>query len=531
MSKKTWLCLCLAVLVLSPIISLAQDFSAVPMHPFALQKARALGKAVKSPEPVTANQGRKFDPGGTAIPALSTAPEQKVLAIFVEFQDAPLGGPTARLPLSYFDNLLFGTSYSPNEYGAYPGAPTDRTLKNFYLENSYGHVTVTTKNMPSALGWVKVSHNYSYYVNNDNGYGKIGELILEALTALDPVVDFSQYATDGEVPNIFVIHAGTGAEWNGDPRLFWSHSWNLRSATGATQSYKFDGVVVNKYALMPEVGGDTTGTYGEPAYMGPFPPTVGVYAHEFGHVLGVPDQYDYGYESDGTGSITLMAGGSWNQFPFDYIFGGNSPANFDAWSKYRLGFVTPVVISGPMMSLTIPPAENSPTIYKMVVPNSDGKEYFLFENRQFIGFDQGLAYAGGGFHGLAIYHIDDVVLNRSYWRPNEAENWKSFRSLGWKKAWTGETHYGISLMQADGRWELEHGASAGTYPVSGDLYPGHWGVTSFDSYTEPNSSNYYFWNGSDSKYGFSGVTVRNIKEEGGQITADFSFIPWTPPGQ
>jgi immune inhibitor A len=58
-------------------------------------------------------------------------------------------------------------------------------------------------------------------------------------------------------------------------------------------------------------------------------------------VLGLPDQYDYGYESEGTGNFSLMAGGSWNRFPNKGIFSGNSPAELDAWSKYRLGFVTP----------------------------------------------------------------------------------------------------------------------------------------------------------------------------------------------
>jgi hypothetical protein len=50
----------------------------------------------------------------------------------------------------------------------------------------------------------------------------------------------------------------------------------------------------------------------------------------------------------------------------------------------------------------------------------------------------------------------------------------------------------------------------------------------FSSYTSPNSSNYYFWGGSDPKYGYSGVTVKNILEKDGVIKANFSFVPWTP---
>jgi hypothetical protein len=162
----------------------------------------------------------------------------------------------------------------------------------------------------------------------------------------------------------------------------------------------------------------------------------------------------------------------------------------------------------------------------MVVPFSDGKEYFLVENRQQVGFDEGLKpYGSGNVHGLAIWHIDDVVLNRNYWRPNEAENWKEFRSEGWRKAWTGETHYGISIIQADGRWTLERG---GWGNFGSDLYPGTLGVARFGNDAAPNSSSYYFWAGSTPKFGYSGVTVDNIRETGGHVSADFSFVPWTP---
>ena len=41
-------------------------------------------------------------------------------------------------------------------------------------------------------------------------------------------------------------------------------------------------------------------------------------------------------------------------------------------------------------NVTLAPAETDPVAYKMVVPDSGGKEYFLFENRQAIGFDEGI---------------------------------------------------------------------------------------------------------------------------------------------
>ncbi len=524
-----------------------RGFSAVPLHPDIVAQFRAHGLKPALPFPNSANQGRKFAPGGDVIPALTTATTQKVLVIFVSFANDPPGGPATRLDLAaYFDSMLFGASYNPPEYAPYRAwylankgfdpIPTDRTLHNFYEANSYGQVNVTTDNLPSALGWVQLPHTYEYYCAGQNGMGpapnNAAVMVKDAVLALAAAgtVDFSHYAVEGEVPNLFVVHAGSGGEWNYDPNLIWSHSWSL--TYGAGGAVYVNGIKIDTYATMPEVGGDTTHFWSSsPGGWGPFPPTFGVYAHEYGHVLGLPDQYDYGYESEGTGYLSLMAFGSWNGYPYDSIFSGNSPSNLDAWSKYRLGFIMPTEISG-TAHFTLPPSENDPMVLKMVVPNSGGKEYFLFENRQLLGFDQGLGWAGGP-HGLAIWHIDDVVLSRSYWRPNEAENWKLFRSLGWQKANNGETHYGISLMQADGLWELEKAAWYTNSPYVGDLYPGYWGVHSFDSFTNPNSSAYYFWGGSDPKFGYSGVTVQNILENTSlkTVDADFSFVPWVSPAK
>ncbi len=509
----------------------AGELSVAHMEPDAAAALRAKGKPIHPYVPNSANRGKKFNPGGDKIAPVITAPEQKVLVIFAQFTDSPPGGPADRLDLaSYFDTMLFGPIYNPPEYAAYPDHPTNATLYNYYKENSYGAVDVVTLNLPSSLGWTQTGHPYAYYAGGNNGFGAYPTnapgMVIDAIKAVDVTVDFSPYAVNGTVPNLFVVFAGTGAEWSGDPNLIWSHSWDLywgSDQTLPTAGYKTDdGVYVLNYAVMPEVGGNTTGYYAP--VTGPFPPTVGVYADEYGHVLGLPDQYDYGYESEGTGIYSLMASGSWARYPNKPLFSGNLPTHLDAWSKWYLGFLTPMVVTNPA-NITLGPAETNPDVALMVVPNSGGKEYFLFENRQQIGFDQGLSRLGD-IHGLAIYHVDDTVLTRNFWRNAEAENWKEFRSEGWRKAWTGETHYAISISQADDLWQLEHVTSWGD---AGDLYPGATGATSFGSYTRPNSSSYYFWGGSDPKYGYSGVTATNIQETvGGSVTFSLSNIPWTP---
>ncbi len=517
-------------------------FSAAPLAPHVLQDMWGQGKTFKDPAPASANRGKKFNPQGEPIGPLTLDPMQKVLVIFVEFTTLPPGGPATRLDLYYFDDLLFGTVYDPPEYAPYPGHPTNRTLKNYYQEVSYGQMDVVTLNLPSTLGWAQCGKPYDYYCRadgiHDNGFGPYPEnaqgLVIDAIQAVDPLVDFSQYAVNGEVPNLLVVHGGTDANWSSDPSLIWPHQWDLSDGTGL-DGYWADGVKIDLYAMAGEVGGDLTAYW--TAGSGPFPPTVGMFAHEWGHVLSLPDEYDYGYESSGTGMYGLMSWGSWGwwcpdvSYPDNLMFLGNSPTHYGAWSKYRAGFVTPIRVEpGTPVSVVLPPVELEPVIYRMDVPNSGGREYFLLENRQRVGFDQGLQLttphdpnlvqtAG---HGLAIWHIDDTVLTRNYWRPNEAENWKEFRSEGWRRdKETGETHYGISVIQADDEWHLERAAWWGGDPA--DLYPGSLGVTSFGSDTFPNSSSYYFWPGSPPPFGYSGVTVSNIMETDGVITADLSF--------
>ena len=421
-----------------------RGFSIVRPAPFA-EAALVQSKKLTDVFPNFANHGRKFNPPGDVTGPLVTDPELRVFVIFVEFTNIPPGGPGDRLDLTYFDDMLFGTAYAPDEYRdpnrrkkGYLG-PTDRTLKNYFDEVSYGQVDVVTLNMPSSMGWGQSGHDYQYYCRadgiHDNGFGPFPGNVLglarDAVAAVDGVVDFSQYAIDGEVPNLFIVHAGTGAEWSTDPSILWSHQARLSYEPSLMNGYMTnDGVIVDTYAMMPEVGGDLTGyMFGYP--LGPYPPTLGVYAHEFGHILGVPDQYDYGGESDGTGNYSLMAGGpgvSRTPTPIQHsrnisCTSGNSPPHLDAWSKYKLGFVTPIEVEPGGGFAELPPVELLPVVYRMDVPNSGGKEYFLLENRQYIGFDQGLMTMSfpddpndvfAASHGLAIWHVDETVFAQSH---------------------------------------------------------------------------------------------------------------------
>jgi len=486
--------------------------------PLEMTEARFAGK-----EAVTINRLEKepLSPGDTV----------KAIVILVGFTDNPPGGPTTRFRATVWDSMLFRDAYIRGG----TDTTTIRTLKRYFKSISYGEIDIVTVNLPSAIGWVTAPNNYTYYCTDDgihdNGFGpypnNVQRLVMDAVTAANPVVDFTKYAVGGVVQNLFIVHAGSGAEWSGGPKLIWSHAWSITSGDGwgnTPPALYVDGVKIDDYSMEPEAGGDTMGEAG-PA-MTPMLPTVGVYAHEFGHVLGLPDEYDYGYESNGTGRISLMAGGSWNRVPDVYPdCAGNSPPHPSAWGAAYLGFVTPVTVTTTTIGLTIPPIETTPTnaIYKVVYPGTSGKEYWLLENRQQIGFDQGFVRMTSAAHGLCIYHVDENVMGRTFWRPNEAECVSGGVYQGQTNCNcatlppnpnNGEKWYGISVEQADGLYQLELGASGGSWQ---DFYPNASGKTTFNSSTVPNSSSYY------NHYSCAGLmAATNISEVGQNITLNLT---------
>lgn len=512
--------------------------------------------------------------------------DKKGIAILVDFPSNDVPGVNySRVPSYQFDDLLNGTTYNPYKLSVFKNlakfngvaAPTDRTMRNYYTEVSYGQFQIDVE----VVDWVTLPKAYDYYLGqnkgyyNENGDAHIGELVYDAIKAADGKVDFSKFAVDADpneiweyedgtpytlengdsvekiVPNIFIIHRGTGAEFSTDPSIIWSHKWDIMSAkyfgyqyqNGSNMNEKdlkyttVDGVAVNTYNICPEVGRDISGYLKNvypPEVIGadykgsaPSPAYPGVYAHEFGHVLGLPDQYDYGYDSEGTGMYTLMAGGSYGRNIPSGFYSGNTPVHMDAWSKMYLGFAEPKVISptkGKIQTITLRPSSLAPDIFKIDVPGSNGREYFLLENRQQKGYDVGLSYNvdGNKLHGLAVYHIVNDILVRNFDRPNEAQNW-DYNHAGLSNFLdpsTGEHHYGISLIQADGKYDMEKYINDGD---SGDLFPGKNKVSSLSSkYNSPiNTTSLYKWNTSNTE---TGIGIQNIKENAdGTVTCEVVF--------
>lgn len=379
-----------------------------------------------------------------------------------------------------FEDLLFGAG--------------NNSMKAYYEEVSYGAFTIAPGSA-GVTGWYAAANAMSYYGQNDAyGYDQHpGQLVIETVAAADGAVDFSEYDSDGDcyVDAVVIIHQGPGEEAGGFSDTIWSHRWNLNSAAyygDGTGQYTTNDVgacgqiKVNEYVIQPErLGGGIQ--------------TIGVFAHEYGHVLGLPDLYDIDYSSNGIGDWGLMSGGAWGAVSRP----GDSPVHLCAWSKYALGWIAPVSISEKLTNQMIAPASIQDDVYLFFPDNQiDSQEYYLIENRQFIGFDAGLPGTG-----LAIWHIDEAQATVNN-RDNSQECLPS--------ADCTDTHYRVALIQADGFSDLENGYNRGD---RGDLYPGTSGQTAFTATTAPNSLRY---DGSSSH-----VSIANISETDETITATLSL--------
>ncbi|MFH1220597.1 MAG: M6 family metalloprotease domain-containing protein [Candidatus Eisenbacteria bacterium] len=376
----------------------------------------------------------------------------RVLVLLVDFSDVPA------------DTILHGREWAR---GMLFDPANQNSMRNYYFANSYGKLNVTGE----VFGWFRVKEKMSYYAAGRRGLGNYPrntqKMIEDAIDAADSRVDFSQFDNDGPdgIPNsgdddglvdfLLVVHAGQGYEWTMNVQ-------DIQSYASAIRDKPVDGVKVLDFATEPEEG------------------QVGTFAHELGHLLGLPDLYDLSLNSFGLGMWSLMSYGSWGGGD------GSHPVGLDAWSKTRLGFVTPIEIETNAPGWRLPCVEDVPSVLRLWSEGEGGPQYFLVENRRAKSYDSYLSNLG---EGLLVYHVDERA------RGNSTEG----RHL-------------VSLEQADGRFDLDQERLFGFGSDRGDPFPGSTGARTFSWWTTP--SNY---SNEDLP---TEVSLRNITGPGDTVTVD-----------
>ena len=289
------------------------------------------------------------------------------------------------------------------------------------------------------------------------------EAVREACSRSAGSIDFSLYDndSDGCVDNVCLITAGLSEADGADENWIWPQHGNLKDHGGTAG---IGGVQINSFTVCTEQISDA----GE----SPRKAGIGIFCHEFAHVLGLCDLYD----TDGEGSGGLSRG-LWGLSLMDTgcrLGDGADPPGFNAIDMELLGLGESVSLS--KGSYTLEPIESSGR-YLKAGTDVDG-EYYLFECRS--------------GQGLAIYHID-----------------RSANSAGWSD------YYKLELSAAE-RWERSQvncrpdrecarpvSADPDADGVSALFFPGN-GHDSFGSDTAPA---FRYWSGGSPSLALTDISL------------------------
>ena len=266
----------------------------------------------------------------------------------------------------HFQDLYFSTD---------PGVDS---VANYYDKQSSGRYTV----QGYVTDWVKVRYNEARYGRSNgfpcgsnvcnNSYALVADGVnqwysdqlasgrpeaeVKAQLAEYDVWDRNDYDGDGNfdepdgyIDHFQIVHAG-GDQADGDPiqgeDALWSHRAFAYSNTTSGPHGNLQGGVqigdtgiwVGDYTLQPENGG------------------IGVFCHEYGHDLGLPDLYDF--SGGGANHVNW-----WSLMAQQRVSGpgeilGSRVNDMDPWSKLQLGWLDyEVVVAGQTKTLDLGPHE------------------------------------------------------------------------------------------------------------------------------------------------------------------------------
>jgi immune inhibitor A len=385
-----------------------------------------------------------------------------VLSILSQFGDQVAGrykgdpGPKANeIPMpdrdednstTWFDRDADGTSDYDAEYYDELFNGSGESMKNFYLAASDGEYTVEN----TVEGWTTVPYNDAYYGANpredeggawdfiqDTGNSWYSDKLAElgSAGAVDAyLAQFDQWdrydqdgdgdynEPDGYIDHFQAIHAGEGEEAGASPDAIWSHRWYVNGtdfgATGPTvdgEQVLMGGARIGQsqywigdYTVEPENGG------------------LGVFVHEYGHDLGLPDFYDTSGGDNGVGFWTAMASGSWLGHGEKAGEGiGTTPNGFGPDEKLFLGWLD----------------------HETVDPGEDGE------------FTINPAAAADGSNEAVVVNLPDKVEPQFYVNPAQGEHaWWSGRGDDLSNTLTTSVPAANRVtVSASAWWEIEAG--------------------------------------------------------------------------
>ncbi|MFZ1643664.1 MAG: M6 family metalloprotease domain-containing protein [Candidatus Contendobacter sp.] len=399
-----------------------------------LNRAYQLGNHKTDPHLILDTQRRLYELQGIPAPDGLPAPppawqgglpafgSPKVLVILVDFPEYPHDDSQT---VADVQSKMFGS-----------GVPADapyESLRTFYQRSSYSQLNITG----TVLGWYRATHDRYYYQTLDDRGTQA--LIKEAFDYYNTQGhDFSQYDSDndGFIDAFFI-------KWTG-PDNGWANFWWAYQGYFSDNTYSVDGKHLGKFVWSWYYNpGDTA-----------YRPSTDI--HETGHLLGLPDYYDYDNTvgpRGGVGGLDMM----------DSVSGDHN-----SFSKFMLDWFDPTVVASGTQTKTLNPSGASGDAV-LIMPNATAAtpfaEFFMAQYRK-----RGVGNDPNNYltNGLVIWHVD-------------AHLDASGTNFQYNNSFTA--HKLLRLMEADGLEEIEQNMWAN----AGDFYLP---PQTFGPGTTPNSNNY-----------------------------------------
>jgi len=358
-----------------------------------------------------------------------------------------------------FDSALFGTRQ----------AIATGSVRDYYRWVSGGRLDVTGR----VVATVRLPGTMAYY--GDGAWGLSGRpqnsaygALLDALQLCQRDVDWTEFDPDhnSRIDMLWFVHAGKGGEASLNELPLKRRLWSFTSALSrdpsggfvyettqllpgsTTAHYKID-----PFASLPEISGLIPGRRSE----------IGVYCHEFGHALGLPDLYD----NSTLDQVTNVGPGNWSLMSTGQ-YGGNglqpeAPSHMGGWASSFLGW-SQIIRPAQDTTIRIAPLSSGGPVVEFWFQGEANPEHFLLENRTRDEFDRSLVRGG-----LIVTHVDDALIAQRMPPINHVN--------------TGPTP-GVFLVEADGNNDLFLGHNRGDVF---DPFPGDSFRIRFDDETRPNT--------------------------------------------
>jgi M6 family metalloprotease-like protein len=258
------------------------------------------------------------------------------------------------------------------------GTPSDLTSLRAVMEPAVGWFKAAsydrfTYQLDFTSSWHRINADSSVYADNTRSGAAHLEYIQAAVSAADPVVDFSRY----DFIYVMVPSALHTSAWR---------SGAFIAPPGFAAINTREGVKRHAATF-----GEGTEFYGS-----------NIVNHETGHLFGLPDLYVYGAPFPQTYDPI----GGWDLMGF-----AKGPApDYLAWEKWKLGWLTDGQVAcvntpGTSTTRTLTPLSTA-TGLKTVVVRTSSTSAVVVENRQVSALDGGSCFRPG----VLVYQVDASVF-------------------------------------------------------------------------------------------------------------------------